>query len=592
MLTVSQITLPEYSRRKVEFICQCGKTVTTTYKVGIKRQNCGECWKATLAVGSKIRMLTLLGDISALNKSDKVSWQCDCGEIKDIAIKSVLNGLTSSCGCKQIRANVGNCDKRRIKHINISDLKYKSFNGIVITDNRTITIHPRSDLKIAAKCHCGREYYPTLGALVRGYSKSCGQCNNVTIQSGTVFGKLTLNQDIIDSSQHSDEKVHCTCLCGNSHAVAIHHLISKRTTSCGRCSNRMDDWWKSKDPIALAGTLSIVDKYQLDYLSQYFIGSSLQPLHGVSSLNEPIKMRCLCCGNDFTTRLSWIYHNKTKSCGCLSYNTSRLSSTLKSAFPQAELEFKVGQYTYDVKIGKCLIECHGLRYHSTALKDSRVIDRCKRRVAIDHDYEYLMFYEDEIVQKDKYDKVIQLIASKIDKHQRIKVRPQSLTFRRISIKESGPFLDTYHYIGRAGATYHFGAYFEDKLIAVMLFSPPSRQNIAGIELSRFCLDSSYSSYGLGSWMLKRSLLYGVSPNIVSYSDNRIHSGSLYEKMGFKKALDVKQDYYWVKNNKRYHKSALRKPKCETKTESEVRSSEGFHKIWDLGKTKWIYSPAV
>lgn len=586
MRTLHCVKLPEFSRRKVEFICRCGNILTTTYRVGLKRLDCGECWKATLAVGDKIRMLTLLSDVRELRKSDKASWECDCGERKEIAIKSVLNGLTSSCGCKQIRANVGNCDKRDIKHVHMPDMRGQIFNGVEIIDNRDIMIHPRSDEKVVAKCHCGKEYQPTLGALVRGYSKSCGQCNNISIRRGAIFGRLTINQEITNISRHSDQKVQCSCSCGNSHEVALHHLVNDRITSCGKCSNQMDNWWRSKGPISISGTLCVDNKYSIDYLSRYFEGSSLRPLHGVSSLNEPIDMNCLSCGNNFTTRLSWTYHNRTKSCGCLTNRVSRLSSILKEAFPHAELEFKVGQYSYDVKIGKYLIECHGLRYHSTELKDTRILDKRKRVTALEHGFEYLMFYEDEITQSDK---AIKLISFKICENKRIKIRPQSLSFRQISIKESGPFLDIHHYIGRTGATYHFGAYLDDKLIAVMLFSPPTRQNIAGIELSRFCLDTEYQSYGLGSWMLKKSLSHGIPHQIVSYSDNRIHSGVLYHKMGFLKSGETKQDYYWVKNNKRHHKSALRKPQGSMKTESEIRISDGYHKIWDLGKTKWTYS---
>ena len=124
----------------------------------------------------------------------------------------------------------------------------------------------------------------------------------------------------------------------------------------------------------------------------------------------------------------------------------------------------------------------------------------------------------------------------------------------------------------------------------MSFSHPSRQNIDGIELKRFCVHPDYKIYGLGSSMLKKVLaISDFSLPIISYSDNRLHNGQLYINMGFHKCHETKQDYYWVKANKRYHKSALRKPKGCDLTESQLRESEGYRKIYDLGKTKWLLS---
>jgi hypothetical protein len=58
-------------------------------------------------------------------------------------------------------------------------------------------------------------------------------------------------------------------------------------------------------------------------------------------------------------------------------------------------------------------------------------------------------------------------------------------------------------------------------------------------------------------------------------------------VGFVYDGDVTLDYYWVKSNKRYHKSALRKPEGCEMTETQLRTSERYKKIWDLGKKRWV-----
>jgi hypothetical protein len=63
-------------------------------------------------------------------------------------------------------------------------------------------------------------------------------------------------------------------------------------------------------------------------------------------------------------------------------------------------------------------------------------------------------------------------------------------------------------------------------------------------------------------------------------------------MGDRYNGEVCQSYYWVKNLNRYHKSGLRKKKSElksNKTEYELREEQGFSRIWDLGKKRWVFN---
>jgi len=576
----SEIKKP-YSRQKVEFSCECGRKITAMYRVGIKRKNCGQCWKQSLTVGTKIRMLTLIEDIQNKRKSDKALWQCDCGTQKEIAIKSVLSGLTSSCGCKNSRPNVESCDKRP-KTLNLKDFYSKKYGCYTIIDERDIKIRKGAEVKIKVQCDCGRENKLMLGSITRNPRKTCGKCNHIFLTCGQKFGRLTIAEDILEISRYSEKKVLCKCSCGNNHNVAIKHL--KNTKSCGKCSQAMIDWWKNKGPIS-NNRLSINNKYSLEYLEEYFEGSKLKPLHSVDTMSQNIKIKCCYCGKNFTTKLAWLYSNKTKSCGCISNNISRLSNIVGDwavrSTTSIAYEYTVDNYTYDIRAKDILIECHGLVCHSK-FRDTREIDRKKRETAIGNGFRYIMLYEDEIMSGKAESFIRHLLHDT-----RFKVRTNKLEFTKIHHRTSHNFLDDHHYLGSCGAKYHFGAYYDDSLIAVMSFSHPVRQNITGIELKRFCLHSDYKVYGLGSWMLKRAMQDGIKTPIVSYSDNRLHDGRLYKKMGFRMDSKVKQDYYWVKNSKRYNKSGLRKPQGCDVTEAELRTSEGYYKIWDLGKTKWV-----
>jgi hypothetical protein len=103
-------------------------------------------------------------------------------------------------------------------------------------------------------------------------------------------------------------------------------------------------------------------------------------------------------------------------------------------------------------------------------------------------------------------------------------------------------------------------------------------------------DPKFRVHGIWSKILKM-FTQEFSPNsIVSFSDNRLFSGSVYSRIGFTRDGDVSPDYYWFKNKRRHNKSGLRKPEGTLQTETELRESQGYRKIWDFGKTRWVWRP--
>lgn len=78
--------------------------------------------------------------------------------------------------------------------------------------------------------------------------------------------------------------------------------------------------------------------------------------------------------------------------------------------------------------------------------------------------------------------------------------------------------------------------------------------------------------------------------IFSYADRRWSVGDLYKKIGFEYVGDTKPSYWYFNNNMdRIHRFNLRKRADEpiNKTELELRSSQGYHRIWDCGNLKFV-----
>jgi hypothetical protein len=98
---------PLNHREKCQFTCSCGNTHTTSWKAfhGGKIASCGQCeiflWKSSgNRKFGKLTLVTAFEDVRTL--SDKAWWECECGRRKAIVVKSVLRGLTKSCGCLRL----------------------------------------------------------------------------------------------------------------------------------------------------------------------------------------------------------------------------------------------------------------------------------------------------------------------------------------------------------------------------------------------------------------------------------------------------------------------------------------------------------
>jgi flagellar hook-basal body complex protein FliE len=193
----------------------------------------------------------------------------------------------------------------------------------------------------------------------------------------------------------------------------------------------------------------------------------------------------------------------------------------------------------------------------------------------------------------KHDIIMSMIKQKLNINAAINIRPQKCQIKLISTREANSIYKQYHYIGNITySSYNVGIYYNNVLIAAMSLRKPIRQNCtADWEISRMACNTKYRIHGIWSYIINWLKTNNViSGKLITFSDNRISNGNVYQKMGFTKDGIVRPDYYWVKNSIRYNKSTMRKKdfeKATSKTEHELRTEAGYHKIYDLGKIRWI-----
>ncbi len=167
-----------------------------------------------LEIGQKIGKLTILKFVA----DQKVDVVCDCGALKTISRRSIKQGSATSCGN-------GKC------HARYRDLDGQRFGKLLVL---------KSDLpnsKVLVVCDCGTKIEVQKSSLTAGKSTSCGKgfCHAATIDlTGKTFGYLIVTKFVEGKSVHGYGTLwECICVCGKTHQVVSHSLVTGQTKSCG-----------------------------------------------------------------------------------------------------------------------------------------------------------------------------------------------------------------------------------------------------------------------------------------------------------------------------------------------------------------------
>lgn len=180
-----------------------------------------------------------------------------------------------------------------------------------------------------------------------------------------------------------------------------------------------------------------------------------------------------------------------------------------------------------------------------------------------------------------------------------KIAGRKCKINEINISDAKLFLDNFHIQGFAASTIYLGAYYNNKLIAVMTFLNEGKGRW---NLTRFASDYNYICQGVGGKLFKY-FIRSYDPNEVkSFADRRWtinEENNVYIQLGFKfdKYLAPEYRYYnpKVDRYKRFHKFAFRKQTLHKRfnlplsmSETEMTKALGYDRIWDCGLIKYIW----
>lgn len=212
----------------------------------------------------------------------------------------------------------------------------------------------------------------------------------------------------------------------------------------------------------------------------------------------------------------------------------------------------------------------------------------------------LQIFEDEYFNK--RDIVYKKIEHIISMNKTLeKIPGRKCIVSEINKHQAKEFLDKYHIQGYVGSKVYLGAFYNEKLVAVMTFKEDSKSNCTW-ELTRFASNYDYICQGVGGKLFKYFVDKYNPEKIKSFADRRWtvdECNNVYVKLGFKFDEYTKPDYRYyspkLDRYKRFHKFNFRKQIMHKKygfqltmTESEMANELGLKRIWDCGLIKYVW----
>lgn len=245
---------------------------------------------------------------------------------------------------------------------------------------------------------------------------------------------------------------------------------------------------------------------------------------------------------------------------------------------------------------KIAIEFNGLYWHSEDVRPDRNYHYTKWLACQEAGIQLVQVWADDWERSPEL--VKNMLAYKLGVSSGVRVLARETRAVELSKEAAGEFLEAYHIQGNIVGRVRVGLMAMvdgvDTLVAVMVLKNEPGSGGRELNLHRFA--TSVQVVGGFTKLLKfveRS--YPEVEGVVTFSDNALSDGGLYEGNGFVKVKDIAPDYMYIYKGVRSHKFNFRLKSFRNNsellfedglTEGELASLNKLRRIWDAGKVKW------
>jgi len=183
--------------------------------------------------------------------------------------------------------------------------------------------------------------------------------------------------------------------------------------------------------------------------------------------------------------------------------------------------------------------------------------------------------------------------------QQEKIHARKCEVRKIRSKQHSEFCDLYHIQGSNKLSLvAFGIFQGKKLLGVLSLGRHNRDNRDKIVvLDRMCFKAGCRVVGGASKLFTKAKEWALENgicSIISFSDDRMSVGAVYERLGFVLDCVLPPDYIYIKEDDlgvAFSKQSQRKKAtgCPTgTTEKEWAKKKGLVQVFDAGKKRWEF----
>jgi len=328
------------------------------------------------------------------------------------------------------------------------------------------------------------------------------------------------------------------------------------------------------------------------------------PLFDNEYINVGSKITIMCTKHGEFTQIA---KDHLRGCGCpkCSNQISKYEEFIKKYLEKNDIKYKerdrdlIKPYEIDFLLPEynIAIEINGVYWHGEQSGKDKHYHKNKTNMCKNSGHRLIHFFEDEL-QKEK------VILSKLNTLLKINKKPiyaRKCQVKEIDTKTKVKFLNKYHLQGNCKSNKSIGLYYKNRLVSVMTFG----KNRSGeTELNRFCSVFNFYIIGGASKLFKHYTRQCVDDYVVSYADLTLSDGEMYHTLGFQldnSKRSSEPDYKYYNRSKssyiRHHKSKFAKSRlnCEVdnydpnKTEWENMKDNGWDRIWDCGKLRFVYN---
>lgn len=533
--------------------------------------------------------------VSALDDLESIlSWECEEGHNYRDSIRDLHARKNKCLHCSGHKITIGVNDFATIFSDKVKDWDIVK-NGGEIPDG----LYPFSSKKYWWLCDKGHSYEMSLNDKARAVY--CPVCSSHRILSGyndleTRFPDIAIEWDHEKNDlkpesifPSSAKKYWWTCPIGHSYSATPNHRIHGR--GCSICSNK-----KVVKGINDIFTTSPHLENQWDY-----------------NKNDSMNIHPEKLNDGSATRAWWVCDNghswnstivARKQYGCpkcahiVSSSEQELFDMLRSVLPNDVLmeqsnrsiitPYELDIYFPDLNIA---IEYNGLYWHSHSRLGDKNKHYNKWKACADNGVQLIAVWEDDWVNNKSL--VMNMLLHKLGYSSTDSIYARNCGVVSLDYSNASEFLNSFHIQGSVRGSYYYGLVDHNGVLAAVSVW---RRNGSRLYLDRYATSKRVVG-GCGK-LLKHvvsTCCDGVD-EIVTFSDNSLSDGSLYENLRFIVDDYLKPDYSYIVDGKREHKFGYRKKRFmsdpmldyrENLTESQLALLNGIDRVYDYGKVRWI-----